>query len=611
MASQKSVQISFAPQSNPNILSVQIADYIKSNQIVETLQGDISLSLSPAPLNLTILVQDSSSLDIDPSFQPSNTLVILRSDSSASASLVSLAHRVLSQRGYQVRSLAQPSTANEGSGSLSHEQLALVLSDIHSFVHLMLEDDPARILRLRDLWRVSSTFSDLAGMRFAEAGCLKRSKEDVAQVFEAFPVALTHARLSKEMYQRARLATKVQNEIWMKMAFDLPFLLKQTEQLAKEDDFVAEFVKIVQKKAQLPPNDAPDFRFAISRNDYMIEPDSNFYQVEFNLIASSLGPISQRHRLALQAIDRDFETTDKSLTPVDEDNEKFLADSLAAAHAAYGVPEAIIVLVCAQEKNVFDQWCPSRRLAIQGIKFERFSFTELRKILEVDEATKKASVFGKEVAIFYLRDGYMPHQYEPEDWKVREKFELSNAIKCPDATLQLINMKYFQLVLNRQSTWSHFGYSEEEFKQNERTFCKILTIDDFEGNKEKMKEFIHKEGGVKNWVLKPQREGGANNFFDEDIITQIDTQHLQELKSFILMEKIFARKRAGVITNWKDGVKVRPLIDEIGMFQSNIFVNQQSRTVIEGGTLVRSKVAGVNEGGVGMGFAVINSIAFE
>src|SRR3990167_95318 len=334
---------------------------------------------------------------------------------------------------------------NQTQLELEPEQLALVLSDIRSWVNIMMEEGEARKL-MTQKFLDALIYPDQLSIRFAEQRCLKRQTETVAQVFEAFPVALTHARLSPQMYQRARDVTKIQNEIWMKMAFDLQFLLKETEQLAKEDDFVAEFVKIVRKKAELPPSDAPDFRFAISRNDFMIEPDDNFYQVEFNLIASGMGPISQRHQKALQSIDRDFGTTDKTLTPVEEDNEKFLADSLAAAHQAYGVPDAVIVLVCSQEKNVFDQWCPSRRLALQGIKVKRYSFEDMRHFLVVDETTKQATILGEEVSIFYLRDGYMPHQYAKEDWAIREKFELSQAIKCPDATLQLINMKYFQLV---------------------------------------------------------------------------------------------------------------------------------------------------------------------
>src|SRR3990167_3396200 len=607
MENSRTLNYSICTLSNLASVVDQVKLYLASNSTVETLIGDVSIVSSEGSTDLGIIVV-SDSADSLPDIQkqtPDSKLVLL-AVTGGKASVLSPVHRLLAHLGYQVRSVTL-----SASSELSPEQLALVLSDVHSWVHIHLEPEQPRKHQLLKVWRESSTFIDQLGMRFAEAACLKRAKEDVAQVFEAFPVALTHARLSPQMYQRARDVTKIQNEIWMKMAFDLQFLLKETEQLAKEDDFVAEFVKIVRKKAELPPSDAPDFRFAISRNDFMIEPDDNFYQVEFNLIASGMGPISQRHQKALQSIDRDFGTTDKTLTPVEEDNEKFLADSLAAAHQAYGVPDAVIVLVCDLEKNAVDQWAPSDSLAEKGIHFIRYSFADLEDLLVVDPHTRTATILGKEVALFYFRDGYLPTQYTPERWRIRETLELSKAIKCPDATLQLINMKYFQLVLNRLSTWTHFGYSEEVFKQCQATFCNILTVDDFEGDKAKMKEFIYKEGGVKNWVLKPQREGGANNFFDEDIITQIDTLDLQELRSFILMEKIFARKRTGVITNWKDGVKVRPLIDEIGIFQTNVFVDKTPKFTVHGGTLVRSKVAGVNEGGVGMGFAVINSIALE
>ena len=67
----------------------------------------------------------------------------------------------------------------------------------------------------------------------------------------------------------------------------------------------------------------------------------------------------------------------------------------------------------------------------------------METLLKVDHETGVASIQGKEVALFYFRDGYMPHLYTGEAWRVREQIELSRAIKCPDVSLQLINMKYF------------------------------------------------------------------------------------------------------------------------------------------------------------------------
>ena len=53
-----------------------------------------------------------------------------------------------------------------------------------------------------------------------------------------------------------------------------------------------------------------------------------------------------------------------------------------------------------------------------------------------------------------------------------------------------------------------------------------------------MKAYIGDNGGVGKFVLKPQLEGGANNFFGEDIIKKIENSSEDELESMILMARI-------------------------------------------------------------------------
>jgi len=50
---------------------------------------------------------------------------------------------------------------------------------------------------------------------------------------------------------------------------------------------------------------------------------------------------------------------------------------------------------------------------------------------------------GEEVALFYFREGFIPSDYAPGTWELREKIEMSQAIKCPDVYGQITNLKYF------------------------------------------------------------------------------------------------------------------------------------------------------------------------
>lgn len=445
---------------------------------------------------------------------------------------------------------------------------------------------------------------------FAEQKCLKRSNECKDNCYESFPVSFLRANLSPEIYDKARSLNLVQNRLWMKMAFDLDFLLEETADLEKQDEFVARFTEIIRKMKQ--SKTACKFRYAISRNDFMVQEDSRFFQVEFNLIASSLGPISGRHyhsisRISTKFGDQPSPHSKKASFPSTGENEDFLIQSMLAAHRAYGNPKAILVYVCGREKNVFDIFSPAKRLEEEGICMERYSLCDLYSLAQLNSETGALTVLGKEVAIFYFRDGYMPHQYNENCWKARERIELSKAIKCPDVTLQLINMKYFQYVLNFEKAWKRFGFSEEEFRQSREMFCDIFTIRDFGMDRAKMTEYILSKGGYETFVLKPQREGGANNFFGEQIKHEIETQTPEHLEAFILMERIHTKTYTNIHCNWSQ-VRVRPTMDEIGLYHHNLWENAQEVSQFPGGTLVRSKIGGVDEGGVGMGFAVINSV---
>jgi glutathione synthase len=445
---------------------------------------------------------------------------------------------------------------------------------------------------------------------FAEQKCLKRSNECKDNCYESFPVSFVRANLSPEIYDKARSLNLVQNRLWMKMAFDLDFLLEETAELEKQDEFVARFTDIIRKMKQT--KSICKYRYAISRNDFMVQDDGRFYQVEFNLIASSLGPISGRHYHSISRICTKFGDlpsphSKASSFPSTGENEDFLIQSMLAAHKVYGNPKAILVYVCGREKNVFDIFSPAKRLEEEGISMERYSLCDLYSLAQLDDETGKLTVLGKEVAIFYFRDGYMPHQYNENCWKARELIELSRAIKCPDVTLQLINMKYFQYVLNFEKAWKHFGFSEEEFRQSREMFCDILTIRDFGMDTAKMTEYIVSNGGYDAFVLKPQREGGANNYFGDQIKKEIETQTPEHLEAFILMKRIHTRTYSNIHCNWTQ-LRVRPTMDEIGMYHHNLWENASEISQFPGGTLVRSKISGVDEGGVGMGFAVINSV---
>lgn len=444
--------------------------------------------------------------------------------------------------------------------------------------------------------------TDEVNFAFYNNGCIKRSNPEAPNGYEVFPVSFKHATFPKDRYQEMKDLNVIQNELWAKMSDDSKFMLENVVELEKHDDFVHRFVNIYKKVLQCKT--AQKIRCGISRNDYMMEEDGSYYQVELNLIAASLGPISESHLKGLQDIDALFGQTPCTWT---NPNREFLTESLYQAFLAYGNPKAIMVMVAPKERNVVDQWAPSKELLKKGIKVKRFCFEELAQSMVFDDQTGIVSMYGEEIAFFYFRSGYMPDQYNEAAWKVREVMECSQAIKCPDVTLQLINMKYFQYVINFPETWTKFGYSKETFDSVNKTFKDIKIFSDFECKKEKLLEYIHQNGGPNNFVLKPQREGGGNNYFKEEILKRIQEDSEDILQGYILMELIKSKPYGGIFTNWKT-INVRPVVDELGVFYFFLTAEGKMLKTLEGGSLVRSKILGTTEGGVAAGYAFINSV---
>lgn len=104
----------------------------------------------------------------------------------------------------------------------------------------------------------------------------------------------------------------------------------------------------------------------MSRNDYMVEEDNGaFYQVEYNLIAASLGSISQGAREVHNSINSMTRVEDSNF-PSHLDNNKVFVDAFKAAHKAYGNPDAVIVSLVDTGSSVFDHIFMFEDLELSG-----------------------------------------------------------------------------------------------------------------------------------------------------------------------------------------------------------------------------------------------------
>lgn len=107
------------------------------------------------------------------------------------------------------------------------------------------------------------------------------------------------------------------------------------------------------------------------------------------------------------------------------------------------------------------------------------------------------------------------------------------------------------------------------------------------------------------YVLKPQREGGGNNFYGEALAERL-RQGGGGLAAYILMQRIQPPAQRAIMVRRGQATEADTL-SELGVYST--FVRRGSQVLLsaEAGHLVRTKAATSDEGGVAAGFAVLDS----
>jgi glutathione synthase len=93
-----------------------------------------------------------------------------------------------------------------------------------------------------------------------------------------------------------------------------------------------------------------------------------------------------------------------------------------------------------------------------------------------------------------------------------------------------------------------------------------------------------------NYLLKPNREGGGHNIFGQEMVTKLKTSSVEEMRSYILMQKIIPVPDIGF--KIKDG-KVSPSFvqSETGCFGYVLSNDKEVLKYRTGGWMTRTKDA--------------------
>ncbi|ETI36743.1 glutathione synthetase [Phytophthora nicotianae CJ01A1] len=452
--------------------------------------------------------------------------------------------------------------------------------------------------------------------------------KDPTPAFTHIPLCLLPVQFPRAQFEHGVKLSPIYGRLVDRVSRDVEWLHSCVQSVVAEDAFTARLLELsrlvqkegVQQKAYL----------GIHRSDYMLhEPQADvagdsqrLLQVELNTISSSFACISSlvsgmhsflvsRLGAEIPALEKHYGIPSAEYANALPQNDAIieLPNSLASAHKLYGVKDAVVMFVVQpNEANAIDQrWLEYNLWEHHGIRVLR------RTMAEVDARGKLVERDGKrtlvidehEVSVAYFRSAYTPNDYPTEqEWAGRTLIERSYAIKCPSIAYHLAGTKKVQQVLAQPAVLRRF-MAEEEAKELETSFAGLYGLEKDSATIEDVKKMA--VANPRSYVLKPQREGGGNNLYGDEVAAAIQKMSPAELESYILMERIFPKENPAVLMR-NSLTSSGPTISELGMFITSLFDGDEKEIVNKhAGHLLRTKLSGTDEGGVATGFSVVSS----
>ena len=448
------------------------------------------------------------------------------------------------------------------------------------------------------------------------------------------PFALLPFHFPESAFLRATLLSRPFNKLMDRVSRDVDWLVDVLGATGKADPFTSKLLGILVESRAVEPMQR--ISLGVLRSDYMVHSvegdERNLLQVEINTIASSFGCISTKMTRMMKTVEDARIYTSREIP--DNSAMSGIADGIATAHKAWIMqqlvsahshrPIIVIMVVQPGETNFCDQRLLHFALKeTHDIVCQRATLREIYQHGHVDGSggTGQLIFRGCVVSVVYFRAGYSPDDYPTEDeWQARLLVEKSLAVKCPNIGLHLAGSKKVQQELARANAVERY-LTAKESKQIRTCFAGLYALDE---QKDVDELRVKAEANVGGFVLKPQREGGGNNFYSESMLDSLRQKSLQELKAFIMMERIRPPVQDAIFVR-NDVVSRALCISELGIF--GVFVSdandQQGEGRKEGegedeeegeeemlanayvGYLLRVKPASSDEGGVAAGFAVL------
>uniref|UniRef100_A0A8C8B680 Glutathione synthetase n=1 Tax=Otus sunia TaxID=257818 RepID=A0A8C8B680_9STRI len=436
-------------------------------------------------------------------------------------------------------------------------------------------------------------------------GVLMRTEGEpnASDVVNYAPFTLLPSAVPSALFEQAYAVQQDFNLLVDAISQNKEFLEHTLASTIKVDDFTAQLFRIHMQV--LEEGLAQSVFLGINRSDYMfdcgVDGTPALKQIEINTIAASFGGLTSRtaavHGQVLKVLGKSKEAS--HLLP--NNPSKGLALGIAKAWELYGSQSAVVMFLVEEvQRNIFDQRCVENELWNRNIRVIRKRFRDVFEKGSLDDAKR---LYIK--LVFFLADG-MVDLFLSQNWEARLLLERSRAVKCPDIATQLAGTKKVQQELSRPGTLERLLPGRAEAVARIRaTFAGLYSLDvGEEGDKIAATAIADPD----RFVLKPQREGGGNNLYGEELRQVLEKiRDSPERTSYILMDKIKPQPAMNYLLRAHSPLQASECISELGIF--GVYVRQGKEMVMNraAGHLLRTKAVEHADGGVAAGVAVLDT----
>ncbi|XP_060815661.1 glutathione synthetase-like isoform X1 [Bombus pascuorum] len=428
---------------------------------------------------------------------------------------------------------------------------------------------------------------------------------------QVLPFTLLPSSFPRKKFEKAKGIQVLLNELIHKVAHDNNFLIKSLKSTIDADPFTAKLFNIYETIYK--EGFSQTLSLGLLRSDYMLH-ENQIKQVELNTIASSFGGIvtvtTQYHKYILSEVGH----ADKVKNIPENNPINGLCKGLIYAWKLYDNEKAVILFVVESiTYNVCDQRFHEFEISKinPDIKIIRRSLRDL--VSEAKLGPNKQLIVGDlEVSVVYFRSGYEVEAYPTErEWEIRLLIERSKAIKCPSIQYHLAGTKKVQQSLAYPNVLNVLLRDDNTIKQIQEVFAGLYSL---EFNNEAEVIIDNAMSNPKKYVLKPQREGGGNNVYNEDIKTHLESmRNSEERTAWILMDRFYPPVQKNYIVRahnepFEDNhLDFSDVVSELGVYGVIIGNNNDIIYNEEVGHILRTKPSNENEGGIAAGIGAIDS----